>query len=1094
MDFDSRYKQLNTSQREAVDHIDGPVMVIAGPGTGKTELLSMRAANILKKTDTLPDNILCLTFTDSGADAMRKRLTSIIGKDANKVAIHTFHSFGSEVMNQNREFFYHGAAFQPADELSSYQIIRQIFDELEYSNPLASKMNGEYTHLSDTLQVISELKRSGLTSDELLQVLDSNDAILDQVEPQLQEVFSRRISATTLAQLLPIAQNVAQIEPPLIPAGITPLSNVISLSLAHAVDEASAANSTKPITAWKNRWLSKDEMGTLVFKARGRQAKLRAVSYIYFQYLARMQEAQLYDYDDMILRVVHAMEVFGDLRLNLQEQYQYIMVDEFQDTNLAQMRILHNLTNNEVHGDTPNILVVGDDDQAIYSFQGADISNILSFQNTYPAVKRITLTDNYRSAQPILERARAIITQGTNRLEHYVEDLDKTLVPHAANDNTTVELHKAPTKSDERAWLVEHIAAQIAQGVTPSDITVLARRHYEIVELLPYFAAAEIAVDYERRNNVLELEPITQIEQLARVVIALHESRLVDADALLPELLSHPAWGIHPTDIWKLSTQAYDKRSRWFDQMAEHESFQQLHAWFTDLSAQVPHQPLEHMLDLLIGKPHESDDTDSFRSPLYQYFFSDEVLADKPDLYLTYLEALRTIRTKLREYRPDDKPSLTSFINFIDLHRQLGSTITSIHTPTYTQTNAVHLMTAHKSKGLEFDTVYIFGANETMWGERARSRSRLIAYPDNLPLAPAGETADERLRLFFVAATRAKRQLFMSFSAQDDAGKDLDQAGFLLDDSWQPQMITPATNPTSAREAAEHRWYEHVAAPSPSLHEILRPTLERYKLSATHLGAFLDISRGGPQTFLLNNLLHFPQRMSPAASFGSAIHSTLQRAHAHLAATDKQRALEDILNDFEHALNEHRLTDSDRDSLLQKGIHTLQTFLAAKYDSFVPTQKAELSFAGQYSTIGEARLTGVLDLVDINKVDKTMVVTDYKTGSPISSWRGRTEYEKIKLHKYRQQLLFYKLLVEHSRDFGSYEVGKGVLQFVEPDKYGAIMSLELEFESGELERLRELIQAVWRRITTLDLPSIESYEPTLQGILAFEQDLIDNNI
>ena len=111
MDFKERYLKLNEAQKEAVDTIEGPVMVIAGPGTGKTELLSVRAANILQKTDTLPENILCLTFTDSGATAMRERLAEIIGKDAYKVAIHTFHSFGEEVINQNSQYFYQGAEF-----------------------------------------------------------------------------------------------------------------------------------------------------------------------------------------------------------------------------------------------------------------------------------------------------------------------------------------------------------------------------------------------------------------------------------------------------------------------------------------------------------------------------------------------------------------------------------------------------------------------------------------------------------------------------------------------------------------------------------------------------------------------------------------------------------------------------------------------------------------------------------------------------------------------------------------------------------------------------------------------------------------------
>ena len=143
MDFSTRYAKLNTAQKQAVDTTEGPVMVIAGPGTGKTELLSMRAANILKKTDTLPENILCLTFTESGASAIRERLSSIIGKDAFKVATHTFHSFGAEIMNQYAEYFYNGAQFRAADDLSSYELLRAIFDDLDHS-----KVSGFHLELS----------------------------------------------------------------------------------------------------------------------------------------------------------------------------------------------------------------------------------------------------------------------------------------------------------------------------------------------------------------------------------------------------------------------------------------------------------------------------------------------------------------------------------------------------------------------------------------------------------------------------------------------------------------------------------------------------------------------------------------------------------------------------------------------------------------------------------------------------------------------------------------------------------------------------------------------------------------------------------
>ncbi|MCA9335203.1 UvrD-helicase domain-containing protein, partial [Candidatus Saccharibacteria bacterium] len=134
MDFSGRYKKLNENQRRAVDTIDGPVMVIAGPGTGKTELLAMRAANILKQTDALPENILCLTFTEAGSVAMKKRLTSIIGRDAYNVSVFTFHAFGTDIMGRYREYFYNGADFSAADDLARHRIITDILDSLPYDN------------------------------------------------------------------------------------------------------------------------------------------------------------------------------------------------------------------------------------------------------------------------------------------------------------------------------------------------------------------------------------------------------------------------------------------------------------------------------------------------------------------------------------------------------------------------------------------------------------------------------------------------------------------------------------------------------------------------------------------------------------------------------------------------------------------------------------------------------------------------------------------------------------------------------------------------------------------------------------------------
>jgi DNA helicase II / ATP-dependent DNA helicase PcrA len=195
------------------------------------------------------------------------------------------------------------------------------------------------------------------------------------------------------------------------------------------------------------------------------------------------------------------------------------------------------------------------------------------------------------------------------------------------------------------------------------------------------------------------------------------------------------------------------------------------------------------------------------------------------------------------------------------------------------------------------------------------------------------------------------------------------------------------------------------------------------------------------------------------------------------------------LHDFEQNLRAQHLTKTDFDTFLQKGSDVLSAFLEEKYITFSRSQKTELNFAGQGVYLGNARLTGSLDLVDIR--GDHIVVTDYKTGKPARSWTGRTDYEKIKLHHYKQQLMFYNLLVANSRNYSKYAFEKGVLQFIEPTAAGEIVALEAAFTVEELTQFAQLIEKVWQHITTLDFPNISEFESSYKGILAFEQSLLD---
>lgn len=1090
MSFTSRYETLNHQQRRAVDTIDGPVMVVAGPGTGKTELLSMRAANILRKTDVLPENILCLTFTESGSIAMQQRLSSIIGREAYNVSIHTFHAFGSEIMNRHREYFYSGAQFRPADELNQRRILTDIMRSLPHDNPLGSMMNGEYSSMNDIKSAISDIKRSGLSAEELLAILDANDTVIEQAEPLLADIFSTRIGKETFEKLSAAAQELADIDEPQPVMALPRLSDVLRRSLQHTLMRAAEhPKTTPPLTEWKKQWLTTDARKNTVLKASVQQGKLRTLLHIYSLYLTAMQTAELYDFDDMIAQVVQALEVRSELRYELQEKYQYIMVDEFQDTNLAQMRILLSLTGSAANEGTPNILVVGDDDQAIYGFQGADVSNILSFRTQYPGASLITLTNNYRSAPKILEAARAVITQGEERLEAQLKELDKTLTPHASADKSTAVLVTAPTLADERSWLARSVTEQLV-STPPEQIAIIARRHADLEALVPYFAQANIPISYDKRDNILEDEVVMQLELLAKLILALKQGELATVETLLPELLCHPAWSIAPELLWRISLGSYREKNHWLETLRLQPETAPLHEWLIQTAMTASYLPLERILDLLMGE--DSDKEAVYASPLKKHFFS-----NTPETYYHHLANLSALRTKLREHLPDTAaPRLEQFIEFIQQLRSINATVNTLR-HIGEDGASVRLMSAHASKGLEFDTVYVINAVDTNWGNKAGGRSSTISYPENMRLRQNTNSLEERLRLFFVAMTRAKRQLFISHASNSGEGKELLRAGFLVGEHQLTEHETAKTQDIQAvSQTVTNEWYAPVLdVAHADMHAQLASVLERYKLSATHINNFIDVTRGGPQYFLLNNLLHFPSARSPHAGYGTAIHSALQQAHDYLRAHKTRQPEEDIVRTFEQTLAQEQLTDDERILFTARGSEALRTFLQKQYHTFTSTQHAELNLAYQHIQLGEARLTGKIDVADISKQDKTIAVTDYKTGKALSTWDKGADYQKVKAHKYRQQLLFYRVLLANSRDWRNFTLTKSSIVFVEPDKSGEIIELALDDVSKEeLEQFSELIQAVWRHIQQLDFPDTSQYDETLSGIHAFEDDLRSGRI
>jgi len=421
-DFKIFYDKLNPQQRLAVDTVEGAVLVVAGPGSGKTQILSMRVANILRQTDSLASNILCLTFTDAASVNMKERLRAIIGPEAHKVAVHTFHSFATEILNQYSEFFFQGVEYQPADTITKLSVLQKVLEQLPLTNPLNSySLDHGWTFLGSIQGRISELKKAGLTPEEYKILLEDNQVFIESVDAEISEFFSKyqntQKAVPFVDELVAILnKNLDKTEK--YRGQFLSLKTIICQSLNQAIDEMEELEKTKkskPLTTWKNKYFKMDGKKKLHLKDTLNQKKYFALADVYQQYNQKMHQEKLFDFDDMILQVVQALKKYPELRYNLQERYLYFLVDEYQDTSGVQSDLISLLVDTDFTNN-PNIMAVGDDDQSVYKFQGASLANIMHFTKKYPKAVIITMTKNYRSLQPILDYAMLVTDQIEERL------------------------------------------------------------------------------------------------------------------------------------------------------------------------------------------------------------------------------------------------------------------------------------------------------------------------------------------------------------------------------------------------------------------------------------------------------------------------------------------------------------------------------------------------------------------------------------------------------------------------------------------------------------------------------------------------------
>ena len=1094
-EFNRSYLKLNSAQKNAVDNIDGPVLVIAGPGTGKTQLLTTRVANILANTDTDPSQILCLTFTESGATNMKNRLNNLIGKEAYSVNINTYHGFGNELIRNYHQYFPNYKESKPADQLTLDKLLRSILSELPYSNPLKNEI-----FISAIKKMISNAKRESLSPDDLLEKANKNIEYLKAIQPLIDINLATfdRMSKNTAPLFGALLKDMLSIKTENIE-----LSGLIVSELEDAISEFIENKSTKGVTSWKNRWLEKNIDNTFILKGIEQNQKILAFADIYASYERELHKNGIYDYDDMINLTIGALEHNDDFRYNIQEKYQYLLLDEFQDTNGSQFKLIELLTDNPVFEDRPNVMAVGDDDQAIYSFQGANYSHMNKFYNLYRDVLVITLNQNYRSTPSVVNLAKSISGQIEERLslpgmesknlDANIPDIDDSIIRYDFNNEV-----------NQLAFIADDIKRKIDSGVSAKDIAIIGRRHSQLVPIVPYLHKRDIKLRYDKRDNILDDPRVSVLITMSRLVLALKKSRRSELNALWPEVLSADFFNIPTSLIWQISWEANDNRKLWKDLLIVNEKTKNICLFFYRLSMIAEEETLETMLDYLIGinelDLHETDGL-TMKSNFYDFYFKDHNLETINTDFWTLLQNLTALRQYLREYssNQDSSLKLKDFISFIE--ENIKSKIKLINnSPIIESDDSVYISSAHSVKGLEFDTVYIIDALESIWGSKSKDQSDKITAPPSMEaLRSIGIDEDERIRLFYVAVTRAKKNLIITSYDKTNNNRDTLKLKYLAEyedeqeNSISPYLpeknqivVSPKVKAPTIDESISYWQAKHIEGMKDvKLRDMLSDRLGNFKLSPTNLNKFTNVEREGPEVFFLDSLLRFPKAKAPIAEYGTSVHKSLEWLYKEMDSKKIKPSLESFLAIFKEQLESKDINDQEKELLEKRGEEALKIYYDQAQIDGTNMVLPEVPFANENVYIEDAHIAGNIDKVIIDPRKRTATIVDYKTGKSYQKWKSET-----KLHNYERQLYFYKLLIENSRTYKRYKVTDAYLEFVEPDKNGKINRLHIVFDDEKLEDTGLLIRAIYKRVTELDFPDISKYKKTLAGIKAFEQDLI----
>ena len=874
---------LNAEQRRCVTHGEGPLLVVAGAGTGKTQVITRRIAWLIATRRARPSEILALTFTDKAAAEMQVRVDQLVPYGYTDTNILTFHAFGDRLIRE------HALELGlPIDVrvLSRPEVViflrEHLFDfELDEYRPL-----GNPTRFLDALATL----------------------------------FSRCKD-----------EDIA-------PAAYLEHAQAVAAAAARSAAEVEACGDAATDS-------QRDAADAGAQDARRQEELARA----YARYQELLGRAGFIDFGDQVSLALRLVRESASAREALQQRFRYVLVDEFQDTNRAQSELVALLA--ERHR---NVTVVGDDDQSIYKFRGAAISNILEFQARYRRARTVVLRRNYRSLAPVLDASyRLIRFNDPDRLEVRA-GVSKRLVPVRAASGSPPVCHMSfTTGSEEADWVAAEIARRIADGAHPRDHAILVRTNAQADPFLRSLNLAGIPWRFSGTSGLYSRPEVRLLIAFLRAIADLSSS--VDVYALAASDL----YGLEGPELTAIVNSARRRnRSLWevLDELERQPGILRLSPATRAAASRLVADLRQHS-DLSRARPAGE--------VLYQFLRGSGLLGRLvAGETVAAEEALSNVARFFDIIRAQSALLADDRIAFVAPHIQ--TLIEAGDDPPTADidpdADAVPVLTVHKAKGLEFPTVFLVGLVAGRFP--ATSRREPLAVPVELvrETLPTGDfQLQEERRLFYVGMTRARDELILTHAADYGGVRARRISPFVLE-----ALDLPSSASIPGRGVRESAPLEKLAAfepPSVPPEAAREPSAEPLALSFYQIDDYLTC----PLKFKYVHVLRVPIAPHHAIIYGSALHKAVQEFHRR-QARGQAMSDDELIAAFEAAWsNEGFLTREHEEARLEAGRAALRRFREAQLrpDAVIPAYvEREFSF-----TLDGDRIRGRWDRVDIERLE-----------------------------------------------------------------------------------------------------------------------------